>query len=99
MIFRQLTRKILIKAINSQTIPCFFCVQDTKKKLYVCKKKKIKYVKEGDGRKKALIESKKAEAIEQLQSYKDSNLFKDRTDVRYLAVVFIGKKNYLIEEI
>jgi len=59
----------------------------------------IKYVKETDAKKTALIEEKKSKAIEQLQRYKNSNLFKDRTDVRYLAVVFIGKKKYWIEEL
>jgi len=59
----------------------------------------IKYVKETDAKKTALIEAKKSKAIEQLQRYKNSNLFKDRTDVRYLAVVFIGKKKYWIEEL
>jgi hypothetical protein len=59
----------------------------------------IKYVKEADTGKKSVIATKKKEAIEQLQRYKNSNLFKDRNDVRYLAVVFIGKKKYWIEEI
>jgi hypothetical protein len=58
----------------------------------------IKYIKQKDAKKKNLIEAAKKEAIAQLQRYKNSNLFKDRTDVRYLAVVFIGKKSYLIEE-
>jgi len=58
----------------------------------------IKYVKEADAKKTSLISKKKKEAKEQLQRYKNSNLFKDRTDVRYLAVVFIGKKKYWIEE-
>jgi hypothetical protein len=40
-----------------------------------------------------------SEAIEQLQRYKTSNMFKNRKDVRYLAVVFIGKNDFLIEEI
>jgi len=35
------------------------------------------------------------EAIEQ----KTSNLFKDRTDVRYLAIIFTGKKSYISREI
>ena len=59
----------------------------------------IKYIKEKDCRKKAFIKRKKADAIEQLQRYKTSNLFKDRKDVRYLAVVFVGKKSYFIDEI
>ena len=59
----------------------------------------IKYVKETNAKKATLIEEKKSKAIEQLQRYKTSNLFKDRNDVRYLAVVFIGKKKYWIEEV
>ena len=58
----------------------------------------LKYVSEADARKKALIETKKKAAREQLHRYKTSNLFKDRTDVRYLAVVFIGKKRCWINE-
>ena len=58
----------------------------------------LKYVKQSDARKEALIASKKKEAREQLQRYKTSNLFRDRKDMRYLAVVFIGKKKYWIEE-
>jgi len=59
----------------------------------------LKYIKQSDAENQKLIETKKTEAIEQLKRYKNSNLFKDRTDVRYLAVVFIGKKNYWINEI
>ena len=59
----------------------------------------IKYVMQRDAKKKSLIAAKKQEAIEQLQRYKRSNLFKDKTDVRFLSVVFIGKKDYIIEEI
>jgi hypothetical protein len=59
----------------------------------------IKYVKEEDAGKKSLIAEKKNEAITQLQRYKNSNLFKGRNDVRYLAVVFIGKKKYWTEEL
>jgi hypothetical protein len=57
----------------------------------------IKYVKDGDGRKTSLIEAKKQEALEQLHRYKNSYLLKDRTDVCYLAVVFIGKKKYWMQ--
>jgi hypothetical protein len=46
-----------------------------------------------------LIEIKQNEARKQLLHYKNSNLFKDRKDVRYLSIVFIGKKEYIIEEI
>jgi hypothetical protein len=59
----------------------------------------IKYIKQKDSKKKNLIEAAKKEAIEQLQRYKKSNFFKDRTDVRYLAVIFLGKSGYIVEEI
>jgi hypothetical protein len=59
----------------------------------------LKYVKQSDSENEILINEKQTEAIEQLQRYKSSNLFRDRTDVRYLAVVFIGKKKYWIEEV
>jgi hypothetical protein len=59
----------------------------------------IKYIKQKDSKKKKIIEAAKKEALEQLQRYKSSNFFKDRTDVRYLSVVFVGKKDYLINEI
>jgi len=59
----------------------------------------IKYIKQADSKNTALMEEKLNEAIEQLKRYKESNLFKDRTDVRYLAVVFTGKKEYRTEEL
>jgi hypothetical protein len=59
----------------------------------------IKYVKQKDSKKKSIIDSKKKESIEQLQRYKTSNLFKDRTDVRYLSIIFVGKSEYVVEEI
>jgi hypothetical protein len=59
----------------------------------------IKYIKQADSENQKLIEAAKTEAIEQLKRYKHSNLFKDRTDIRYLAVVFVGKKNYSIDEV
>jgi len=59
----------------------------------------IKYVKQTDAEKRHVITKAKKEAKEQLKRYKMSNLFKDRNDVRYLAVCFIGKKKYWIEEI
>ena len=59
----------------------------------------IKYVKKGDEENQNVIETKKNEALEQINRYKTSNIFKNRTDVRYLMVVFIGKKSYLIEEV
>jgi hypothetical protein len=59
----------------------------------------IKYVKKSDSKKKKLIAEKKNEAIQQLRDYKQSNLFKDRTDVRFIAIVFTGKSEYFAEEV
>ena len=59
----------------------------------------IKYIKQSEAKNKRLFASKKKDAITQLQRYKSSNLFKDRTDVRYLAVVFTGKTKFWIEEL
>jgi uncharacterized protein YqfB (UPF0267 family) len=59
----------------------------------------LKYIKQADAKKEKLIAQKTQEAIEQLKRYKNSDLFKDRTDIRFLAIIFIGKKTYRIEEI
>jgi hypothetical protein len=59
----------------------------------------LKYIKQTETRKEKLIAQKTQEAIDQLKRYKASDLFKDRTDVRFLAIIFIGKKTYRIEEI
>jgi hypothetical protein len=59
----------------------------------------IKYIRQKDSKKKSLIEAAKKEAVAQLQNYKNSSLFKDRIDVRYLAVVFFGKSKFVVEEI
>jgi hypothetical protein len=59
----------------------------------------IKYIKQCDAGNEKLIEEAKIKALDQLRRYKTSNLFRDRTDVRYLAVVFTGKKSYTIQEI
>ena len=59
----------------------------------------IKYIKQSDSKNKKLIKATQKKAIEQLQRYKNSNLFKDRTDVRFVAAVFVGKSGYFTEEI
>jgi hypothetical protein len=59
----------------------------------------IKYVKTSFWKRAAEIKKKQKKSMQQLQRYKDSNLFKDRTDVRYLSIVFVGKKNCIIEEL
>jgi len=58
----------------------------------------IKYVKKADENNNSVIESKRASARKQLEKYRMSHAFKDRTDVRYLIVMFIGKDKFEIEE-
>ena len=57
----------------------------------------LKYVKVSDN--KQIIEEKLSEAMTQLRKYCSSHQLKDRTDVRYLAIVFIGKDRYRMEEL
>jgi hypothetical protein len=62
----------------------------------------LKYVKQSDAERKEskkIITAKKKEAKEQIQRYKTSNLFKDRTDVRYLMIIFVGKNKYEVSEL
>ena len=59
----------------------------------------IKYIKQSDAENEKLLNEKQTIAIEQLKRYKNSNYFKNRTDVRYLAVVFVGKKEYIVKEV
>jgi hypothetical protein len=59
----------------------------------------LKYIKETESRKKKFIETKKQEAVLQLQKYKISNYFKYKNDVRFIAVVFVGKSDFVSEEV
>jgi hypothetical protein len=59
----------------------------------------LKYVKEGECDNEKLIEEKKTEARTQLQRYKSSDKFEGRDNVRFLAIVFVGKRNYFVEEV
>ena len=59
----------------------------------------IKYVKASFWKRPSEIRKKQKASYAQLQKYKNSNLFKDRKDVRYLSVVFVGKKECIIEEV
>jgi Holliday junction resolvase-like predicted endonuclease len=59
----------------------------------------IKYIKKGDGSSAAVLKAKQDQAREQIAKYRASHLFKDRTDVRYLIILFIGKEQVRIEEI
>jgi hypothetical protein len=58
---------------------------------------KIKYIKKEDADK--VLDGKRDEARTQLAKYRDSHLFANRTDVRYLSLIFIGKDRYEIEKI
>jgi hypothetical protein len=59
----------------------------------------IKYIKKSDENNTSLIAAKRAEAVEQIEKYRTSHLFRDRTDMRYLIVIFIGKDKVEVEEI
>jgi hypothetical protein len=59
----------------------------------------LKYIKEKDKGNTELVSKKKADAIAQLDRYKSSAMFKDRTDVRYLAVIFLGGTQFDICEV
>jgi hypothetical protein len=59
----------------------------------------IKYVKKSDENNASLIAAKRAAAIEQIEKYRASHLFRDRTDMRYLIVIFTGKDKVEAEEI
>jgi hypothetical protein len=59
----------------------------------------LKYIKERDKGDTELISKKRSDAITQLRKYKGSAIFKDRTDVRYLAIIFLGGTEFEIEEV
>jgi hypothetical protein len=58
----------------------------------------IKYVKKGDANNDNILQEKRNEARTQLTKYRNSSMFADRTDVRYLSLIFIGKDRYEMEE-
>ncbi|MDR1342136.1 MAG: PD-(D/E)XK nuclease domain-containing protein, partial [Prevotellaceae bacterium] len=59
----------------------------------------IKYVKKEAAGSKKLLRAKRDEARAQLKKYRESPLFADRSDVRYLSLIFIGKDRYEMEEV
>jgi hypothetical protein len=61
----------------------------------------IKYVakKEAGNKVKNVLEKKREEARAQLEKYRNSSMFADRTDIRYLSLIFTGKDKYEIEEV
>ncbi|MDR1224945.1 MAG: ATP-binding protein [Tannerella sp.] len=58
----------------------------------------IKYLKKEDATETALKKTREQSRI-QLKKYHDSYRFADRTDVRYLSLIFIGKDQFEMEEI
>jgi hypothetical protein len=57
----------------------------------------IKYVAKKEAQ--TVLNAKREEARQQLEKYRNSSMFVDRNDVRYLSIIFIGKDKYEIEEI
>jgi hypothetical protein len=56
----------------------------------------LKYVKTNDS--EQAVAGKFAEAFVQLEKYRSSHRLSGRRDVRYLAIVFIGKERYEMKE-
>jgi hypothetical protein len=56
----------------------------------------IKYVKKSNAK---VVEEKRKESIAQLEKYRNSHLFAECTDVRYLSIIFIGKDKYEMKEL
>ncbi|MGD9556340.1 MAG: PD-(D/E)XK nuclease domain-containing protein [Mangrovibacterium sp.] len=54
----------------------------------------VKYLKKED---EGQLPARKAEALAQLERYRGSERFRDRTDVKYAALLFTGKDRYEIE--
>ncbi|MDR1024028.1 MAG: ATP-binding protein [Prevotellaceae bacterium] len=59
----------------------------------------IKYIKKKEAANEKLLKEKRDEARAQLKKYRTSPLFADRTDVRYLSLIFVGKDSYEMEEV
>jgi hypothetical protein len=57
----------------------------------------LKYVRATDN--ETTLHSKKAEAVAQLQKYKQAAIFKGKTNVKFAAIIFIGKDSYEICEL
>jgi hypothetical protein len=58
----------------------------------------LKYVKKEDESNEAVLQEKRDEARAQLAKYRNSHLFAEHTDVRYLSIIFIGKDKYELSE-
>jgi hypothetical protein len=59
----------------------------------------IKYIKKQDSDDENILNEKREEVRAQLKKHSDSPLFADRTDIRYLSLIFIGKRRFELEEI
>jgi hypothetical protein len=56
----------------------------------------LKYLKTNDKNK---LTDVKNQATKQLQKYKQAEQFKNKTDVKFAAIIFIGKDSYEIVEV
>jgi hypothetical protein len=56
----------------------------------------LKYVKVGD---KDKLHNIKNQATKQLQKYKQAEQFKNKTDVKFAAIIFVGKEYYETVEV
>jgi hypothetical protein len=59
----------------------------------------LKYIKKEEAKKDGVKEAKQAEALAQLRKYRESHFFAGRNDVKFLAVLFLGKDLYEITEL
>jgi hypothetical protein len=59
----------------------------------------LKYIKEEDIGNENLIQKQLEKAKTQLLDYKSSVRYKDKADIRYVAVVFVGKNGYRMEDL
>jgi hypothetical protein len=56
----------------------------------------LKYIKDKDA---DMLPIKREEAIKQLQRYRQAGMFREREDVKYAAVMFVGKDKYEVHEV
>lgn len=57
----------------------------------------VKYIKKGE-KTKATLQRAKEHAFDQIERYRNAQCFSNRNDVRYAAIIFIGKDKYEIHE-
>ncbi|MDR1341712.1 MAG: ATP-binding protein [Prevotellaceae bacterium] len=59
----------------------------------------IKYIKKGNEKNRKLRQAAKQEALVQLERYRQAACFAERDDVKYAAIIFIGKDKYEMHEL